>query len=144
VGVHELQPGVWVGLHTHVPPEAKLIPPCWIEERVWIEPGATIGPNAVLEKEVVVSRGAAIAQSLVGPQTFVGQFTEVHNSIAWGSTLVNWERDSCLKVPDEFMLCSLQPNPAPSAPAKSPSRLRILEYVSDLWTSMFAEIGPPR
>jgi len=144
VGVRELQPGVWVGLHAHVPAEAKLIPPCWIEERVWIEAGAVIGPNVVLEREVVVSRGAEIAESVVGPQTCVGQFTEIHNSIAWGSTLVNWERDSCVKVTDDFLLCPLHPHPAPPVLSKTPSLHRLREYVSQLLTSVFAETGPPR
>jgi len=86
IGVHELKPGVWVGMNAHVAAGAQLIAPCWIGERAWIEAGATIGPNAVLEREVFVARGAEVAQSVIGPETFVGQFTEVRNSIALGST----------------------------------------------------------
>src|SRR4029077_11361111 len=66
IGVREVAPGVWVGLHAHVAPGAKLIAPCWIEERAWIEAGATIGPNAVLEKEVFISRGAEVSHSAIG------------------------------------------------------------------------------
>jgi NDP-sugar pyrophosphorylase family protein len=109
IGVRELKPGVWVGLNAHVASSAKLIGPCWIGERAWIDAGAAIGPNVVLEKEVFIARGAEVSRSVIGPQTFVGQFTEVRNSIAWGSTLVNWERDSCLRVPDAFLLCSREP-----------------------------------
>ena len=144
IGVHELKPGVLVGLHAHVPSDAKLIAPCWIGEWAWIEAEATIGPNAILEKEVFIGRGAEISQSHIGPQTFVGQFTEVHNSIAWGETLVNWERDSCLKVSDEFLLCSLHPHRPAPAPAKAPSILRVRDYVSQVLTSFFAESDPPR
>lgn len=140
IGVRELKPGVWVGLNAHVAAGAELIGPCWIGERAWIEAGATIGPNAVLEREVFIARGAEVSQSAIGPETFVGQFTEVRNSIALGSTLVNWERDSCLKVPDEFLLCSLEPHrnrptpakrPAP-VPASLPAMVRFGEYVSQL------------
>jgi len=30
VGLHEVQPGVWAGLHTHIAPSAQLQPPCWL------------------------------------------------------------------------------------------------------------------
>jgi len=143
IGVHELKPGVLVGLHAHVPLDAKLIAPCWIGEWAWIEADATIGPNAMLEKEVFIGRGVEISHSHIGPQTFVGQFTEIRNSIAWGDTLVNWERDSCLKVSDEFLLCSLHPHRT-AAPAKTPSILRVRDYVSQVLTSLFAESDPPR
>ena len=142
IGVRELKPGVWVGLNAHVAAGAKLIAPCWIGERAWIEAGAVIGPNAVLEREVLIARGAEVSQSVIGPDTFVGQFTEVRNSIAWGSTLVNWERDSCLKVPDAFLLCSREPQRARPAPASTPAPVhvslpalaRFREYVSQLMT----------
>lgn len=144
IGVREVTPGVWVGLHTHVASGAKLIAPCWIEESCWIEAEAVIGPNTVLERETFISRGAEISQSVIGPRTFVGQFTEIHNSIAWGNILINWERDSCAIVSDEFLLCSLEPHRDHLTPAKPPSLLRLREYVSHLVTSVFAESGPPR
>jgi hypothetical protein len=143
IGVRELKPGVWVGLHAHVAADAKLIAPCWIEERAWIEAGAVIGPNAVLEREVFIARGAEVSSSAIGPQTFVGQFTEVHNSIAWGSTLINWERDSCLQVPDAFLLCSREPQRARPAPAKAPAKARLRELVVEMPPAMCAECDPP-
>ena len=148
IGVHELKPGVWAGLHTRVARGAKLVAPCWIGEHVWIESGASIGPNAILEKEVFVAEGAEISESAIGPDTFVGRFTEVHNSIAWGSTLINWERDSCVKVPDEFLLCSLEPHVRPLTARKPAVRpvlpaLRIREYVSQWLTALSAKISPP-
>ena len=144
IGVHELRPGVWVGMHAHIAADVKLIAPCWIGERAWIEAGVVIGPNAVLEREVVIARGAEVSQSVIGPQTFVGQFTEVRNSLACGSTLVNWERDSCLKVTDEFLLCSLHPHHPPPTPPKASALLRLREYVTQLLTSVFAQSDPPR
>jgi NDP-sugar pyrophosphorylase family protein len=149
IGVHELQPGVWTGLHSRVAPNAKLIAPCWIGEHVWIEADAVVGPNAILEKEVFVAQGAEVSESVIGPDTFVGQFTEVHNSIAWGNTLINWERDSWVKVPDEFLLCSLEPHRArPVAvtrPAPQPAlpTLRIREYVGEWLAALSAKITPP-
>ncbi len=144
IGVRELKPGVWVGLNAHVPSGAKITGPCWIGERVWIEAGATIGPNTVLEREVFIGRGAEVSHSLIGPETFVGQFTEIRNSIAWGSTLINWERDSCLRVPDAFLLCSRESQRVSPAPAPAPATPRHREFVSESPTSPIGEFGPPR
>lgn len=142
LGVRELKPGVWVGLNAHVAAAAKLIAPCWIGERTWIEPGATIGPNTVLEREVFIAHGAEVSHSVIGPETLVGQFTEIRNSIAWGSTLINWQRDSCLKVPDSFLLCSREPQHLRPVPGQTPApvytplpaMLRLREYLSQLLT----------
>jgi NDP-sugar pyrophosphorylase family protein len=142
IGVRELKPGVWVGLNAHVASGAKLIAPCWIGERAWIEAGTAIGPDAVLEREVFIARGAEVLHSVIGAETFVGQFTEVRNSIACGSTLVNWKRNSYLKVPDEFLLCSREPPRLHSATAKRsapvpallPAMVRFREYVSQFLT----------
>jgi hypothetical protein len=71
-----------------------------------------IGPRAVLEHAAFVEGHAEISDSVVGPETFVGKFTEVGHSIAWGSTLVDWRLDSCIKVPDAFLLCSLGRRPS--------------------------------
>jgi NDP-sugar pyrophosphorylase family protein len=144
IGVRELEPGVWVGMHAHVSGDATLLAPCWIEEGAWIEAGVTIGPNVVLEKQVFIASGAEVSHSVIGPKTFVGQFTEVRNSIALGSTLVNWESNSCLKVPDEFLLCSLEPHPAHPVVAKAAAKLRLREIDSQLLAPAFAEFAPPR
>ncbi|HEY2329648.1 MAG TPA: sugar transferase, partial [Verrucomicrobiae bacterium] len=107
IGVHEIKPGVWVGLHARVSPQAELRAPCWIGKNVFIGAGATIGPDAVLENNSFVERGVEISRAVVGAETFVGEFTELCNSIALGNTLVNWELDSTVKVPENFLLCSL-------------------------------------
>lgn len=107
IGVREIKPGVWAGLHTRISPDAELRAPCWIGENVFIGAGAIVGPNAVLENKSFVERGAEISHSIVGTETFAGEFTEIRNSIACGSTLVNWQLDSSIKVPDDFLLCPL-------------------------------------
>ncbi|HXI72156.1 MAG TPA: sugar transferase [Verrucomicrobiae bacterium] len=107
IGVREIRPGVWVGLHTHLSPETELRAPCWIGENVFVGAGATIGPDAILENNSFVERGAEISRGVVGAETFVGEFTEIHESLALGNTLVNWQLGSTVKVPDDFLLCSL-------------------------------------
>jgi len=107
IGVKELQPGIWVGLHTQIAPGAQLHAPCWIGEDVVIADQTFIGPGAIIENHVIVEPGASIRESSVGPDTYVGRNISLQNSLAYGSTVVNWRNDSCLHVPDDILLCSL-------------------------------------
>lgn len=107
IGAREVEPGVWVGLHSQIDPSAKLHAPCWIGEHVLVGAGAIIGPRAIVEDRVVVEEGARITESVIEPETFVGEFICVQNSLAHGSMLVNWMTESSVTVPDAFFLCSL-------------------------------------
>lgn len=107
IGAREVHPGVWIGLHAQVAPTAQLHAPCWIGEHALISDGVVIGPGAIVEDRAIVESGARVTQSVVGPETFVGEMISVHQSLAHGSTVVNWQTDSCLRVPDAFFLCSL-------------------------------------
>ncbi len=107
IGMHEVQPGIWIGLHAQIDPTAHLHAPCWIGEHALVSAGANLGPGAILEDRVVIETGARVTESVIGPETFVGELISVQHSLAHGSTLVNWMTDSCLHVPDAFFLCSL-------------------------------------
>ncbi len=107
IGLQEIKPGVWIGLHARIAPSAKLQPPCWIGENVFVGENAVIGPTAILEKGAFIEKGAKVTHSVVEPETFVGENTELHHSIACGSTLINWKMDSAIKISDAFLLCSL-------------------------------------
>jgi hypothetical protein len=114
VRVTEVRPGVWIGNRSRVSPIAELIAPCWVGDQVSVAKGAVIGPNAILEDRTVVEGMARIAKSWVGPDTFVGPMISIENSLAWGSSLIDWRTDSSLHVPDQFLLSSLL---RPKAPA---------------------------
>lgn len=107
VRVREARPGIWIGSRARISPSAELIAPCWVGDQVVVGAGATVGPGAILEDRSVVGANALVSQSWVGPDTSVGPMTSVSNSLAWGSTLVDWRTDSLLRVPDPFLLCSL-------------------------------------
>jgi hypothetical protein len=107
IGMREVTPGVWVGRRTKISRQAKLIGPCWIGDHVQIGKDAVIGPNSFLEDQVVVDVGANIENSWVGPETFLGALAELKDSLAWGSTLINWKTGSNTVVPDLFLLSSL-------------------------------------
>jgi len=107
IGLREIQPGVWAGMHTHIAPTARLQAPCWIGENVRIGPDAVIGPMAIIEDKVWVEAGSEISGSFVGPETFIGERLELKNSLTWGNNLINWKTNSCLRVSDLFWLCTL-------------------------------------
>ncbi len=113
VGVREIQPGVRVGLHSRVPRDVVLVPPCWIGENVFLGAGVRLGPMTVVEDRAFVEGGADVCRSIVGPETFVGRLVELRDSIAWGDKLINWQRDSCEQVPESFLLSPLRPPPPP-------------------------------
>jgi hypothetical protein len=107
IGVREVHPGIWVALHAQIPASAQLHAPCWIGENVLVSDGAVIGPHAIIEDRAVIESHARITQSIVGSETFVGEHISLHHSLAQGSTVINWQNDSCLRVPDAFFLCAL-------------------------------------
>jgi len=113
VGVHELHPGVWTGTHCRISPKAELRGPCWLGKNVFVGDGVVVGPDAIVEDGAFLEAGAAVAKSVVGPDTFVGQFAEIAGSFAWGDTLIHLETGSAVKVPDPFLLCALRRPKAP-------------------------------
>ena len=116
VGVRLIRPGVHVGLHTHISAKARIVGPCWIGKNVFVGPRAILGPDAVIEDGVFIEPGAVIANSIIGKDTFVGQFANIERSLALGDTLVQLESGSHTRVPDRFLLCALrQARPAQRA-----------------------------
>lgn len=107
IGIREIKPGVRVGLRTRLAADVELRAPCWLGNDVQVGRGAIIGPEAVVEDNAVVEAGAEISHSVIGPGTFAGQFTEIRDSLAWGSLLAGWRLNSCIRVQDSFLLSSL-------------------------------------
>jgi NDP-sugar pyrophosphorylase family protein len=110
IGLREIQPGVWAGMHARIDPAARLVAPCWLGENVHVGPRAIIGPRAILEDKVYVETAAEISHGIVGAATFVGEFTQLKNSIALGGLLINWKNGSSVEVRDPFLLCALSPD----------------------------------
>jgi len=108
VGVRELRPGVWVGLHAHIHPEAQIHAPSWIGRNAFIGKGAIVGPGSIVEDGAFIEPAAVLAGSYVAPETFVGQYAEICGSIALGNTLINWQTGSSTNVADTFLLCALR------------------------------------
>jgi NDP-sugar pyrophosphorylase family protein len=116
VGMNEALPGIWKGCHAHVSPQAQLRSPCWIGQHVFVGAHAILGPGAILEDGCFVEPGAELIESWVGPDTFVGKYAQIKTSLAWGSTLLNWQTGSETQVADPFLLCALRrPRRRPAA-----------------------------
>jgi NDP-sugar pyrophosphorylase family protein len=111
VGFREIEPGVWVGRHAHVSTHAKLCAPCWIGQHVFVGAGSVIGPNSIVEDRAFVEGGAEIASSLIAPDTFIGKLAALRQSLALGSTLVNWKSGSVAQITDAFLMCALKRQP---------------------------------
>ena len=62
---------------------------------------------AVVENRSFVEAGAEVAHGIVGPDTYVGQWSEVQDSLVAGNQLINWRTGSCVSVPDAFQLCAM-------------------------------------
>jgi hypothetical protein len=111
IRVRQRDTGIWVSNRARISPSAELVAPCWIGDQATVGPGAVVGQGAILEDRSVVEEKASVTQSWVGPDTFVGPMTSIANSLAWGSTLIDWRTDSSLHVPDPFLLSSLIRSP---------------------------------
>ena len=86
VGMREVQPGIWLGHHAHVSPEAKLCAPCWIGQHAYVGANCVIGPMSILEDRSFVEGGAEISSSVIGSDTFVGKLAALRQSFAWGDS----------------------------------------------------------
>jgi hypothetical protein len=107
VGLREIEPGVWVGRRSKIARSAKLLAPCWIGDNVRIGADSVIGPVSFIEDQVVIEDRSMIVNSWIGPETFVGTQTELKDSLAWGTLLINWKTGSHTQVTDPFLLTSL-------------------------------------
>jgi NDP-sugar pyrophosphorylase family protein len=127
VGVKELMPGVYADLRAHVSPNAKLHGPCWLGKNVFVGADAVLGPKAIVEDGSFIEARACVSCSIVGPNTFVGQFAEIAESLAFGDTLVNVRTGSAAKVPDNFLLSALR---QPAQPQSAGLLERLVEVCS--------------
>ena len=123
VGFREIQPGIWVGRHAHVSPQAQLCAPCWIGKHAIIGANCVIGPNAILENHSFVEGGAEIVNSAVGADTFVGKLAALRQSFALGNALVSWKTESVTQITDAFLMCALRRQPNAKTSEKFLGRL---------------------
>jgi len=108
VGMREITPGVFVGLRSKVAVDATLSGPCWIGAGVHVGSRVVIGAGTVVEDGSYIEEGAELHRSIVGPGTYVGKFTEILDSFAWGNSLLSFESGSVAEVSDPFLLSEVR------------------------------------
>jgi NDP-sugar pyrophosphorylase family protein len=126
IGMKQVEAGVWVGRGSRIDTTAKLIGPCWIGRGVHVGANAVVGPNCVVEDETYIDDTAELAESWIGPDTYVGALTQVKHSIAWGNSLINWQNNSHIVVPDPFLLSSVEQARSAVTGLLAPKRLPAL------------------
>jgi Bacterial sugar transferase len=107
VGMRQFKPGVWVGTKARISQTAKLVAPCWIGQQSWIAPGSIIGPNAVVETGACVDECASVVNGHVAAVSYVGSDVELCDSLASGSSLMNWRSGSQTEIRDAFLLADI-------------------------------------
>ncbi|MEI6356395.1 MAG: STAS domain-containing protein [Verrucomicrobiota bacterium] len=70
-----------------------------------------LGPETIIEDGSNVENGAEIAGSVVGPRTYVGAFTELRDSFAWGDVLLGLGTGPLTAVPAAFPRENCGPGP---------------------------------
>lgn len=108
LNVREIQPGVWAGIHTRIAPTAVLEPPCWIGHHSLVGAHAKVLANSFIENNVIIDDYASIRNSVVCSDTYLGKMTNLENSIASGVGILNHQRNSFVKVVDDFLLSNLK------------------------------------
>ncbi len=104
VNMKEVRPGVWISTRSRISPAAVIKAPCWIGDNVRISEGAVLGPMSIVEENVAIGVDAMIANSIVQTNTYVGDLTNVQDSIATGNILINWKNNSSVAIPDPFLI----------------------------------------
>ncbi|MCF7763745.1 MAG: sugar transferase [Verrucomicrobia bacterium] len=108
VGTREVSPGIWAGLGSKIDPSATLSPPCWLGEQVWIRAGATVGPGAIIEDSAIIDHDAETTACWIGPWTYTGALTRVHQSLAWSDGLLDLRSGFFIEIIDAFLMCDLR------------------------------------
>jgi len=126
VGVREMSPGIWVGRHGHISSEATLHAPCWLGDNIYVGPGAVVGPHAIVENRAFLEPDSQVESSVIGPDTFVGRYVRIKDSLVAGNALVDWKTGVQTIISDAFVLCSLH-RPHPQARS-----FRLVDRISEL------------
>jgi NDP-sugar pyrophosphorylase family protein len=115
--------GIWVGRNTLIHPTARLSAPVFVGENSFIGREVALGPEAMVGANALVDDGATVAYSTVLDHTYVGQFVNVHKSVASAGLLVDVETGESTQVVDQFLLGEARTGGADSFVQRLPERV---------------------
>ena len=104
----EIRPGVFVGHHCRIAPDARLHAPCWIGSGATIG-AAEIGPYAVVGEGSVVARRTSVVESYVLRDTYVGEHLTLAGVAAGNDQLLDHRSGIIAPINDRAILRALAP-----------------------------------
>lgn len=107
IAMEEREPGVWISKRAKVHPTAQINGPAWIGSGVSIAPNAIVDAETIIDSGSVIDKAAYVSASWIGPDTYIGQATEISDSLVWGGSVSRWSDGSFLEINDEFVIADL-------------------------------------
>jgi mannose-1-phosphate guanylyltransferase/phosphomannomutase len=73
-----------------------------------VHPTAELSHEVVISDHVIIDRYARLSDTVVLPDTYVGEWVSLSNSIAWGNDLIRIDIDTHVRITDAFLLADLR------------------------------------
>lgn len=103
----QIADGIWIGNHTKIHPGARISPPALIGSNCNLLKGCVIEKNTVIGDNVIVNKDALVDGSVVLNSTYVGDQTDIKNSVVRKNLMIDVARSTHVFLEDEFILGDL-------------------------------------
>ncbi len=104
----EVRPGICIGHHSTIHPEAVIRGPVLIGSHCHIQRGAVVGPNTVVGSHCVIGEGARVTESIIAEESYVGRAMELEQCLVRGPWLVKLPTGTGVYMTDRTLLGSIR------------------------------------
>jgi NDP-sugar pyrophosphorylase family protein len=129
----EVDPGVWVSRNVAIHPRAQISPPVFLGENCRVSTGCKVGPMAVIGRDCVLDTRAEVNHAVIFPGSYVGELSEVADSLVDRNRLLNVRLDAAATIADSFMLSGIAEQHRRSVPVRLVSRLAATGLLLVCW-----------
>lgn len=105
----ELAPGVWVAPNSIIHPTVRLTPPLFIGAGCRIGRDVELGPNTIIGSGVVIDDGVTVQESTILSHTYVGQYLNLRQRVAYQAELIDVESGINIEITDPWLLSGVNP-----------------------------------
>lgn len=105
----QMAPGIWVGKHNVIHPNARLRAPVFIGDDCRIGPNVELGPEAIVSSQVIVDEAATVHHSTVLPHTYVGRLVDLGRRVVQQQRVIDLASGQSTELVDEFLLAPAHP-----------------------------------
>jgi NDP-sugar pyrophosphorylase family protein len=105
----ETAPGVKLGYHSTLSPDAIKAVPVLVGSRCRIAKDADLSGYVVVSDDVVVDSRALLRSAVIMPHTYVGELVELDHAIVAGNRLIHVDTGVVTTVTDSFLLATIHP-----------------------------------